>query len=282
MSKRARRLALIILCLSALVLLCDCGAADTADTDAAEAADTTETTDATETTDSTDTADATETTDAADTADATDADEAADTADSYTVIFDSRGGTEVAPFTAPAGSPLHLGANPTKEGSAFVTWEDQWGMPIGHGAENTDVEWDTEPGQEITLYAYTAEGVFRYEPGADENRLVCLKREDLRASAGFMQPFIATAPLILIYVVDMDKMRIPGGDPTAAARFAAVDCGFVGQNVYLHAASEGLHSCFIGRVDAEHVGPVLGLSESQIPLFAQVVGRPAASAEAKE
>lgn len=136
--------------------------------------------------------------------------------------------------------------------------------------------------QEITLYAYTDEGVFRYEPGADENRLVCLKREDLRASAGFMQPFIATAPLILIYVVDMDKMRIPGGDPTAAARFAAVDCGFVGQNVYLHAASEGLHSCFIGRVDAEHVGPVLGLSESQIPLFAQVVGRPAASAEAKE
>ena len=135
--------------------------------------------------------------------------------------------------------------------------------------------------QEITLYAYTAEGVFRYEPGADENRLVCLKSEDLRASAGFMQPFIPTAPLILIYVVDMDKMRIPG-DPAAAARFAAVDCGFVGQNVYLHAASEGLHSCFIGRVDAERVGPVLGLSESQIPLFAQVVGRPAASAEAKE
>lgn len=147
MSKRARRLALIILCLSALILLCACGAADTADTGA------TETADAAETTETTETADATETTDAADTANATDADEAADTADSYTVIFDSRGGTEVAPFTAPAGSPLHLGANPTKEGSAFVTWEDQWGMPIGHGAENTDVEWDTEPGQEITLYA---------------------------------------------------------------------------------------------------------------------------------
>ena len=156
MSKRARRLALIILCLSALVLLCACGAADTDATDtadAAEAADTTETADAAETTDATDTADATDVTDAADTADATDADEAADTAGSYTVIFDSRGGTEVAPFTAPAGSPLHLGANPTKEGSAFVTWEDQWGIPIGHGAENTDVEWDTEPGQEITLYA---------------------------------------------------------------------------------------------------------------------------------
>ena len=117
------------LILLALILLCACG---TADTDTIEA------------------------TDNAETADAAESDAGADTdaaAYNYTVIFDSRGGTEVAPFTAPAGSPLHLGANPTKEGSAFVTWEDQWGMPIGHGAENTDVEWDTEPGQEITLYA---------------------------------------------------------------------------------------------------------------------------------
>ncbi len=155
MSKRARRLALIILCLSALVLLCACGATDAADT----AADTTEAADSTEAADTTETAeaDATEAdTTEADSTEAADAgtDETPDAAaDSYTVIFDSRGGTEVAPFTAPAGSPLHLGANPTKEGSAFVTWEDQWGMPIGHGAENTDVEWDTEPGQEITLYA---------------------------------------------------------------------------------------------------------------------------------
>ena len=51
------------------------------------------------------------------------------------------------------GQPLHLGANPTKDGSTFVTWEDQWGMPIGHGAEDTDVEWEAEAGQVITLYA---------------------------------------------------------------------------------------------------------------------------------
>ena len=40
MSKRARRLALIILCLSALVLLCACGAADTDATETADAAET--------------------------------------------------------------------------------------------------------------------------------------------------------------------------------------------------------------------------------------------------
>ncbi len=144
MSKRTKRLALLIALMLCLTLLAACGATDAADTsaDSTEAADTTETAEA----------DATE----ADSSESADAgtDETSDAAaDSYTVIFDSRGGTEVAPFTAPAGQPLHLSANPVKEGCTFLTWEDQWGMPIGHGAENTDVEWYTEAGQEITLYA---------------------------------------------------------------------------------------------------------------------------------
>ena len=129
--------------------------------------------------------------------------------------------------------------------------------------------------QEITLYAFTQDGVFRYEPGPDENRLERLSSDDVRASAGFQQPFVVTAPLILVYVVDMDKMRVPGGDTSMAERFAAVDCGFVGQNVYLFAASEGLHTCYIGRVDTARVAPILGLGEKQIPIFAQVVGHPA-------
>ena len=127
--------------------------------------------------------------------------------------------------------------------------------------------------QEITLYAFLPDGVFRYDPGPEESRLEKLSAEDLRGTSGF-PPFAAKAPVVLVYVVDMDKMRVPG-NPAMADRFAAVDCGFVGQNVYLHAASEGLHTCYIGRVDAERVAPVLGLTEKQIPLFAQSVGRPA-------
>lgn len=71
----------------------------------------------------------------------------------YTVIFDSRGGSAVPSQTIPAGEPLYLGTNPTREGYTFVTWEDEWGMPIGHGEEHTYVDWYTEAGWEITLYA---------------------------------------------------------------------------------------------------------------------------------
>ena len=130
--------------------------------------------------------------------------------------------------------------------------------------------------QEITLYAYTADGVFRYEPGPDGDRLERLSADDLRSRSGFPK-FCEAAPLTLVYVVDMAKMT--HSDERLAERFAAVDCGFIGQNVYLFAASEGLHTCYIGRVDAARVAPVLGLSDKQVPIFAQVVGHPATGSD---
>ena len=152
-----KSLHIIILCLLALALLTACGPAEEA-TEATEAAEAAETAEATETADTTDTAETTEAIEATDAAATTEADTAAaDTetaaADTYTVVFDSRGGSAVEDAVIEVGQPLHLGANPTKEGSTFVTWEDQWGMPIGHGAEDTDVEWEAEAGQTITLYA---------------------------------------------------------------------------------------------------------------------------------
>lgn len=79
----------------------------------------------------------------------------ADIADdnTYVVVFDSRGGEAMSNQINQVGQPLYLGENPTRAGYTFVTWEDQWGMPIGHGLENIEVEWEAEAGQVITLYA---------------------------------------------------------------------------------------------------------------------------------
>ncbi|MBQ1501770.1 MAG: InlB B-repeat-containing protein [Firmicutes bacterium] len=71
----------------------------------------------------------------------------------YTVVFDSRGGSAVPTKVISVGNPLHLDSNPTRDGYTFVTWEDQWGMPIGQGMEDYDVDLYTEDGQVITLYA---------------------------------------------------------------------------------------------------------------------------------
>lgn len=52
--------------------------------------------------------------------------------------------------------------------------------------------------------------------------------------------------------------------------------GFIGQNVYLYAASEGLGSCFRASIDSVGVAKLLGLKPAQKVLYSQTVGVPAA------
>ena len=58
--------------------------------------------------------------------------------------------------------------------------------------------------------------------------------------------------------------------------YASVDTGFIGQNVYLFCASEGLASVFRGAVDYARLARLMHLPEQQFVTFAQTVGMPAA------
>jgi nitroreductase len=60
------------------------------------------------------------------------------------------------------------------------------------------------------------------------------------------------------------------------ALYASVDAGFIGQNVYLYCASEGLGTVFRGAVDAHALGALMKLPEGQFVTFAQSVGYPRA------
>ena len=54
------------------------------------------------------------------------------------------------------------------------------------------------------------------------------------------------------------------------------DAGFIGQNVYLFCASEGLGSVFRGAVDQQKLAQKLKLPAGQFVTFAQTVGYPTA------
>jgi nitroreductase len=58
--------------------------------------------------------------------------------------------------------------------------------------------------------------------------------------------------------------------------YASVDAGFIGQNVYLFCASEGLGSVFRGAVDHAKLEQALQLKAAQFVTFAQTVGYPKA------
>jgi nitroreductase len=123
----------------------------------------------------------------------------------------------------------------------------------------------------IDVYAAMADGVWLYDPAA--HALVPHQPDDLRAATG-IQDFPATAPLNLVYVAHGERM----GDVSTEDRrlYASVDASFIGQNVYLFCASEGLGSVFRGAVDTKALGQAMKLPAEQFVTFAQTVGYPRA------
>ena len=62
--------------------------------------------------------------------------------------------------------------------------------------------------------------------------------------------------------------------PEGRRLYASVDTGFIGQNVYIFCASEGLASVFRGAVDYKKLEKVMQLEGEQFVTFAQTVGYP--------
>lgn len=123
--------------------------------------------------------------------------------------------------------------------------------------------------QEIDIYVATEEGLYLYD--ATANVLKPILAEDVRAATG-RQPFVAEAPVNLIYVADYSKM---GERPKEVKDlYSAANTGFISQNVYLFCASEGLSTVVRGSVDKEKMAKVMKLRDDQKVVFAQTVGYP--------
>jgi nitroreductase len=110
--------------------------------------------------------------------------------------------------------------------------------------------------QEVELYVALANGVYVYE--AEPNRLRPVVAGDVR---GKINPEAAHAAVSLVYVAD------------AKLDYAQVDTGFIGQNVYLFAASEGLNAWFYAFHGQDTAG-FLKLGEGRKALYGQSVGFP--------
>jgi len=111
--------------------------------------------------------------------------------------------------------------------------------------------------QDITLDVVLADGVYVYD--AEQNLLRPVMAGDVRSA---ISPAPAAhAAVTIVYVA-------PAKD-----EYAQVDAGFIGQNVYLFAASEGLNAWFY-TVHAQDVRTKLGLGADHSVLYAQSVGYP--------
>lgn len=110
----------------------------------------------------------------------------------------------------------------------------------------------------ITVYAALKDGIYKYLP--EMHTLEAFSREDIRPIIGNTK-----APLILLYVANLGRQ---------SKFLSGVDCGFIGQNVYLYSAANGLNTVFLYGVNSSALDYKLGLKLGEEVLFAQLVGYP--------
>jgi nitroreductase len=126
--------------------------------------------------------------------------------------------------------------------------------------------------QTIDVYVVKADGAYLYDAG--HNQLSPVAAADLRAATG-TQAYVGEAPLNLVYVSDYSKM---GQSPAnEQASFAGAETGFIGQNVYLYCASEGLATVIRASIGRDALAKALKLKPSQHIVLAQTVGYPKAA-----
>ncbi len=119
------------------------------------------------------------------------------------------------------------------------------------------------------MYAVTKDAVYLYN--AQEHTLIPTVAGDIRAQTG-RQPFVATAPLNLVYVADYAKMGESSNESKALT--SGADTGFIAQNVYLYCASQGLATVVRGNVDKPALEKAMQLRPDQRVVLAQTVGYP--------
>lgn len=100
----------------------------------------------------------------------------------------------------------------------------------------------------IRTYAFLADGVYRYD--ARTHTLVRVVEGDRRAVSG-VQPFVATAPLNLVFVADLSVYE-GKSIPTEHVRFlCGQDAAGYAENANLYAAGHGLKSVTRGSASDE-------------------------------
>jgi nitroreductase len=124
--------------------------------------------------------------------------------------------------------------------------------------------------QEMDIYVLLSEGAYVYD--AKGNQLTPVLAQDLRSKAT-TQDSMKDAPVQLLFVADYAKFR--ASVPQAQKElYSAAHAGFIGQNVYLYCASEGLGAHFYVNINRTALRDSLKLRDDQAIVFAQAVGYP--------
>jgi len=116
-------------------------------------------------------------------------------------------------------------------------------------------------------------GIYHYD--IDSHSLTLHYQGDVRlelAAAALAQTFIYEAPVDLVICAIYERTLESYG--ARGERYAHIEVGHAGQNIYLQATALGLATVAIGAFNDEQIREVLRLDKQFSPLYIMPVGRP--------
>ena len=117
-------------------------------------------------------------------------------------------------------------------------------------------------------------GVYHYEPRL--HGLSLITKTDVRdrvARAAISQMWMAKAPVNL--VITAEYSRVTGKYGNRGIRYALIEAGHIGQNLFLQAEALGLKAGIVGAFRDKELAGVLQLPPAHEPLLIMPVGHPA-------
>ena len=121
--------------------------------------------------------------------------------------------------------------------------------------------------QEFDIYVFTTKAVYQYY--AKENMLKMVVKGDYRAEIS-NQPHFAVAPVSIVIVANYDRMGVFKDEETRDF-YAAVDAGYVSQDIYLFCAANKLGTVACGGIDRKRLEKLLDITNGKA-LLAHPVG----------
>ncbi|MEW6264235.1 MAG: SagB/ThcOx family dehydrogenase [Thermodesulfobacteriota bacterium] len=114
-------------------------------------------------------------------------------------------------------------------------------------------------------------GNYHYEPGGHSLKLIA--PGDLRpevAAAALSQNWMARAPVNLVITAEYN--RVGGKYGQRGVRYAMIEAGHIGQNIFLQAESLGLGAGIVGAFHDEELARIMKIPRPHEPLLIMPVG----------
>lgn len=113
--------------------------------------------------------------------------------------------------------------------------------------------------------------VYHYEP--TNHTISLVKKGDARrdiAIASLSQMWMAHAPLTLVITAEYSRIMVKYGQ--RGIRYAMIEAGHIGQNIFLQSQAMGLEAGIVGAFEDEKVIQIMGIKKTHEPLLIMPVG----------